>query len=253
VTALISAQLDGNVLNICLRRGEQRNALSRELLEHLGAAFRDWSVRPEVRVLVLRGEGMRAFAAGGDVKELMSVRTSTEARQFADASRGVLDAVRDFPLPVIAALNGDALGGGAELALACDWRIAAAHARIGFLQAKLAITTAWGGSIDLMRLIGTSRAMQLLCGAEILDARRALEAGLIDVILEADGSFESQVEQHALRIAERPRQVLEAFKRLSIAFRNGASRSSLGDLEADLLARTWTHEDHWQAANALFR
>src|SRR3546814_1013392 len=92
--------------------------------------------------------------------------------------RAVLEKLRSFPAPVIAALNGDAFGGGAELAMACDLRIAAGHAQIGFLQGKLAISTAWGGGPDLFAALGISRALRLLARAEILSAPRALDWGL---------------------------------------------------------------------------
>src|SRR3546814_7513270 len=93
----------------------------------------------DMAVLVVRGEGNRAFASGGDLDEPSAIRTVEAAADMSHRFRAVLEKLRSFPVPVIAALNGDAFGGGAELAMACDLRIAAGHARIGFLQGKLAI------------------------------------------------------------------------------------------------------------------
>ena len=87
---------------------------------------------------------------------------------------GALDAIRHCPVPVIAYLNGDAIGGGAELAVACDLRLQAGHARIGFIQSRLAITSAWGGGPDLFQLLGSARAMRMMCRGELVDAQQAL-------------------------------------------------------------------------------
>src|SRR5258708_38861595 len=101
------------------------------------------------RVLVIRGAGDRAFCAGGDLKELEHMRSETDAAEMAHAMRATLDRIPQLQLPVIAALNGDALGGGAELALACDFRGGASHARIGFAQVALGLLPAWAAPARL--------------------------------------------------------------------------------------------------------
>jgi enoyl-CoA hydratase len=249
---VMGTNFERGVLTVRLRRPDKRNALSRQLLAELKGEFLRWRGRDDVRVGVLVGEGDRAFASGGDVKELMTLRVESEVEMFAAESREVLDSIRQFPVPVIAALNGDALGGGAELALACDLRVASPHARIGFLQGRLAISTAWGGGTDLMRLLSTSRALKLLCGAQILTARDAMAIGLIDDILDSENSFETQVAIYAAQLAERPRHVLAAFKSLGRASREGASSAQLQTLEAKWFATTWMHQDHWDAVAKAF-
>jgi enoyl-CoA hydratase len=248
----VESQLESGVLTLLIQRAEKRNALSRPVLAELSDKLATWAPRQEVRVVVLTGEGDRAFASGGDVKELMAVRSVSEAQGFAEGTRAVLDRIRNFPVPVIAALNGDALGGGAELAMSCDVRLAAPHARIGYLQGKLGISTAWGGGSDLMRVIGAARALKLLCTAEILDAQRACELGLIDVIASSSEAFMVQATSLAGSVAGRPRQVLSAFKSLALAYRNGASVSELSQLETSHFVTTWVHQDHWDAVAAAF-
>lgn len=245
--AFVETKLDDmGVLTVRLRRPEKRNALCKALLAELKSALLISSANPLIRLVLLIGEGDRAFAAGGDLTELMSVRSFEDALAFSRDVREVLDSIRNHPSPVIAALNGDALGGGAELAVACDLRVAAAHARIGFLQARLAISTAWGGGADLIRLVGAGRALQLLISAETLDAGQALKAGLVDQVIAAEG-FADAAREHVAQFAKRPPQVLRAIKALLIAARRTTSNVEAAEVESVQFANTWTHRDHWAA------
>lgn len=249
---LVGAQLEAGVLTLTLRRPEKRNALSRPLIAVLGQAFTQWRDRDDVVVAVLTGEGDKAFASGGDVRELSALRDEAETLAFAEDTRAAFDTVRRFPVPVIAAVNGDALGGGAELALACDLRVAARHARIGFLQATLNISTAWGGGTDLFRLVGPARALLLLSTAEALKADRALQLGLVDAVAEEGQSFASTLAAFVAPFAARPRQVARAFKSVAVAYRYGCSASEMADIETRAFAETWVHQDHWQAVETRF-
>jgi len=250
--AVVSAEAAAGVLTVTLRRPEKRNALSRPLIAALAQVFTEWRDRDKVAVAVLTGEGDKAFASGGDVRELAALREEAETLAFAEQTRAALDTIRHFPVPVVAAVNGDALGGGAELALACDIRIAAAHARIGFLQATLNISTAWGGGTDLFRLVGPSRALLLLGTAEALSAERALSLGLIDAVAEGGQSFAAAVAGFVAPFATRPRQVAKAFKAVAIAHRSGLPASEVAQIETRAFAQTWVHPDHWQAVEARF-
>ena len=251
---LVATELQGGgVLWVRLKRAQKRNALSRQLLACLKAAFLEWRDNDNLRLAVLIGDGDRAFASGGDLKELMDMRAEDEARRFANETWGVLECIRRFPVPVIAALNGDALGGGAELALACDMRFAAPHARLGFLQGSLGISTAWGGGTDLLRLVGSSKALELLCSADIVSAQQALSMSLISGIAEANEPFETEAGKYAARFAQRPSQVMRAFKALASAFCDRAGVGGLAAFEANHFAKTWVHDDHWNAVAAVFR
>src|SRR5690606_19137494 len=137
---------------------------------------RSADLHPDTRLIVLSGAGDRYFAAGGDLRDLATVRDEAATLAMAGQARAALDAVRECPVPVVAYLNGDAIGGGAELALACDLRLQAS-------QARLAITSAWGGGTDLCRLVGGARAMRMMARSELVDAQQALAWGLADAVI----------------------------------------------------------------------
>ena len=145
---------DGAVLRITVDREARHNPLSRPVLAALRRALHEHAHDEALRCALITGAGQRYFAAGGDLHELDAVRTPEQAREMSDEGRAALDAVRDFPVPVLAVMNGDALGGGAELALACDFRLMREGAHIGFVHGRLAITSAWGGGPDLAALAG---------------------------------------------------------------------------------------------------
>lgn len=250
MTSLVASSFENGVVTVTLQRPEKRNALSRELIAHIAAMFEKWSGRDDVVLAVLTGAGDKAFASGGDLKELNALRTEPEAIAFATETRAALDTIRRFPVPVAAILNGDALGGGAELALACDFRIAAAHARIGFLQGRLNIATAWGGGTDLFQVVSPSRALRLLCTAEILSAHDALAIGLVDAVTpeEDQAGF---IARYLRPCATQKPQVMRAFKALAIQHRFGAGPQERATSEAARFAEAWTHPDHWAAVEAM--
>ena len=248
---LVGSTVAAGILSVTLRRPEKRNALSRPLIAELAETFTHWRDRDDLSVAVLTGDGDKAFASGGDLRELSAVRTEAEAFAFAEQTRLALDTIRRFPVPVVAAVNGDALGGGAELALACDVRIAAPHARIGFLQGTLAIGSAWGGGTDLFRLLGSARSLSLLCGAEALPAEKAFSMGLLDAVAPPGEAFGDVVTAYTARFAARRPQVARAFKSLAIAYRDGVRPSEMVDIETRAFAQTWVHDDHWAAVDAV--
>lgn len=239
----VLVERETSILRVTVDRPEVRNALSRAALKGIEATFRRHAEDPELRLCVLRGAGERSFAAGGDLKELASLRTLGEAATMAEEAKAALAAVREMPVPVVAALNGDALGGGAELALACDFRVAAAQARIGFIQGRLNISTGWGGGIDLVRRVGPGVALRLMARAELLSAAEALRAGLVDEVAGDGESLNEAVQRFAAPILAQSPQVLRAFK--------AVVRTGSPEVETRLFAETWVHEDHWAAVAKL--
>ena len=232
------------VFYVTLNRPQKRNALSRSLLGELRAAFEARAKDLTLVAAVLRGSGERSFAAGGDLADLDQLRSEQDGRDMALLARAALDAVRHFPVPVVAALNGDALGGGAELAVSCDFRIAAAQARIGFIQGRLAISTAWGGGVDLFELIGKRRALRLLSSAEILDAAHARDVGLVDAVAVAPQTLDAAVEAFIAPLRAVSPQVQRAFKALAL---RRYDRNAAEQTELDHFASCWAHADHWVA------
>ena len=243
----IDERADG-VVWITIDRTHKHNALAGSVLASLAKAVTETAGRPATRLLVLRGAGDRFFAAGGDLVELSQVRDESATHAMADRSRAALDAVRQCPVPVLAYLNGDAIGGGAELAVACDMRLQASHARIGFIQARLAISSAWGGGPDLCQLVGGSRAMRMMARCEMVDAVRALEWGLADAVI-ADGPDGKDMEAFLAPLLACPQQVLRGIKAQTTTWRTGQSYEQRRQVERQQVLTTWLHDDHWRASD----
>jgi enoyl-CoA hydratase/carnithine racemase len=241
------------ILWLRINRPKRRNALSRATLAELGQACADGGALPDMKAAVLIGEGGDAFAAGGDLKEFASLRTAEDAAQLFDLASSTLDRIRQFPVPVVAALNGCALGGGAELALACDFRVAAPHAVIGYIQANLNISSGFGGGADLMRLLGSSAGMLHGLSAEALDMPRARTLGLIDTVAAAGEPIEHCVRRFLDPILRQQPQVIRAYKAMAICEREGLGHEARRTIEREWFKRTWAHEDHWSAVDRMFK
>lgn len=240
----------GGAVWLTIDRVAKHNALARPVLAALGATVRELGEREDVRYLVITGAGDRFFAAGGDLRDLAGVRDEPAVQAMMDEAGAALDAVRHCPLPVIAYLNGDAIGGGAELALACDLRLQAAHARIGYVQARLVITSAWGGGPDLFRTVGPARALRMLARAELVGATDALAWGLADAVIR-DGARGEDLASFLRPLDACAPQVLRGIKAQAIAARQGLPWAAQRAVEREHLVRTWLHEDHWAAAEKL--
>ncbi|HEU0300588.1 MAG TPA: enoyl-CoA hydratase-related protein [Longimicrobium sp.] len=171
---------DGAVGILTINRPEKRNALSTRVRNELVAALDALRDDGSVRVLVVTGAGEKAFVAGADIAEFAE-RTPLEQRA-AMTGRRVFDEIAAYPKPVIAMINGFCLGGGCELALACDVRVAADTAKLGQPEINLGIIPGGGGTQRLPRAVGTGQAMRLVLSGEIIDAAEALRIGLVDVV-----------------------------------------------------------------------
>ncbi len=164
-----------------LDRPDRMNALSRATVRELGRLASRAEGDPRLRGIVLTGAGDRAFCAGADLKERRSM-TEEDVRDFLSLYRVTFEAIERLSKPVVAALNGVAFGGGLELALACDFRVIVPEAKIGLTETSLAIIPGAGGTQRLPRLVGTAKAKELVLFAKRIDARSALELGLVNHI-----------------------------------------------------------------------
>jgi len=243
---------ENGILRVTINRPERRNALARETLAELRTVFVNHAGQPDLRLAVLSASGDQAFCAGGDLVDLDQTRDPDSAEAFANAGTAALDAIRLFPVPTLAVLNGTAIGGGAELAVACDMRIAAAHARIGFVQATLHISTAWGGGADLTRLVGYARAVELLSTGEVLDPEAALAMGLVNRIA-PEGGLVACVDQFVAPMRTRQPGVMRAIKAQAIAERQGVPIADRREGDQARFVETWASHAHWEAADAFTR
>ncbi len=238
--------VDGELLRVTINRPAKRNALSLALLDSIGAAFREHR-HADLKCAVITGAGDKAFAAGGDLKELDALRSKAEARAMSSRVHEVLDEIRYFPVPVIGALNGVALGGGAELAMACDIRIGAAHADLGLIQSQLGLTTAWGGGIDLINAVGNSAALAILCAGRRIGADEALTMRLYEAVCPAGDDFAAFTEAFLGDYLNKSSNVLRGYKTTAAA-RRRQLHEELTDIARDAFVTGWVHDDHWDAA-----
>jgi len=178
--------VEDQIAIITINRPKYLNALNSEVLKELSELADTIANDPTIRVVILISAGEKAFAAGADIAEMRN-KNSWEARNFSQFGNRVFSKLENLPQPVIAAVNGFALGGGCELALACDIRIATTEAKFGQPEVGLGILAGFGGSQRLSRLVGSGIAKELLFTGEMITADRAGEIGLVNHVVEPSG------------------------------------------------------------------
>src|ERR1700754_2598452 len=173
---------NGPIAYVTLNRPKVMNALNRATINELREAFEDARDDSAVRGVILTGSGEKAFAAGADIAEI-SNNTAVEAEEATRQGQALTDLIESLGKPVIAAVNGFALGGGCELAMACSIRIASANAKFGQPEVKLGVMPGYGGTQRLPRLVGRGRALKLVLSGDIIDAAEAYRIGLVDELV----------------------------------------------------------------------
>ena len=245
------AVADGPVTRITLSRPDKLNALTHRMSDELGRAFAQAGDDPDVRAIVLTGAG-RGFCAGQDLSEFESAYRAGERpdiRRHLEASyHRLIPQIVGIPKPVVAAVNGVAAGAGVSLAVACDVRLASEEAR--FLQAfvKIGLIPDSGGTWLLPRVIGYARALELSIAGDPIDARRALEIGLVNRVVPPE-RFEAEVEGYAARLAALPTAAIAATKELLGSALRLELDEALGR-EAEAQGRMGQTEDHMEGVMA---
>jgi enoyl-CoA hydratase len=231
---------------ITINRPEKRNALNIKTREEGAAVLDELSTDDEVRVVVFTGAGDKAFVAGADIAEFAG-RTAITQREVM-LGRSLFTAIDSFPKPVIAMVNGYCLGGGCELALACDLRIASDKASFGQPEINLGIIPGGGGTQRLTRLVGEGKAMELILTGDIIDAQTAYNLGLVNTVVPA-ADLEAKTMEMANRIAEKSPVALRMAKEAVKL----ASRSNLDEglrREVDLFALCFSSADKDEGVSA---
>ncbi|HZS41066.1 MAG TPA: enoyl-CoA hydratase-related protein [Polyangia bacterium] len=180
----IKYDVDGFIAIITINREKALNALNRHTLNELTWALREADGDERIRAVIVTGAGEKAFVAGADIAEMVDLG-AVEARGFAEAGHAVGDAIETMHKPVIAAVNGFALGGGCELALACDFVYASEKAKFGQPEVNLGVMCGFGGTQRLPRRIGVARAMELILTGDVIGADEALRVGLVNKVVPA--------------------------------------------------------------------
>ncbi len=231
-----------------LARPEVHNvvdAATLERLEHHVAQLAE----DGTEVLVLTAAGGRTFCAGADLSYVAALTDHRQGLELSRRMRAVLASLEDGPRPVIAAINGDALGGGCEILTACHLRIAASTARFSFRQAAMGVVTGWGGGARLFRLLGKSKALRLLLTAETIDAAEALTLGFVDRVVPAAELMDEALAT-AGRIAANSPDSIRAFLALAQAVER--PDDAVAELEERLFERLWDGE-HFRRKVAQWR
>ncbi|TYO98221.1 enoyl-CoA hydratase [Geothermobacter ehrlichii] len=235
---------------LTVNRPAALNALDPATIAELGEALRKLEEDRDVHVVILTGAGDRAFIAGGDISVMVSLGP-LEAREAARSAQKLFCQIEKMPKVVIAAINGYALGGGCELAMACDIRLAAESAKIGQPEVNLGIIPGWAGTQRLPRLVGKGIAKQLLFTGDMISARRAMEIGLVNEVYPDDGLLPAAREL-AARIAAKPQVAVRLIKE---AVDNGLEMGSeqAFEYEADLFGLCFATEDQKEGMNAFLQ
>lgn len=202
---------EDGVAVITLNRPEALNAFNKDVVAEILEALKDAEEDEKVRVLVLTGAG-KAFSAGADIKTMKEM-TPLKARELSLMGNRLCRALEDLGKPVIAAINGYALGGGLEVAMACDLRIASEKARMGQTEINIGLIPGWGGTQRLTRLIGKTRAKELVFTGKMIDAKTAEQWGLVNMVVPAEG-FMEHVRQFAAELAKKAPVALRIAKSL---------------------------------------
>ncbi len=182
----ILSEINEGILQITINRPSKLNALNKETISELHDAFADAREDEEVKVIILTGSGEKAFVAGADISEFSDFSTEEGGDLAAQGQAKLFDYVANFPKPVIAAINGFALGGGLELAMAAHFRIASDNAKMGLPEVSLGLIPGYGGTQRLPQLVGKGRAMEMIMTAGMIDATQALQYNLVNHICPQD-------------------------------------------------------------------
>ncbi|MBN4052248.1 enoyl-CoA hydratase/isomerase family protein [Sphingobacteriaceae bacterium AH-315-L07] len=178
------ATVDG-ILTITLNRPDKLNALNMALLDDIKNAIRDATSDESVSGIIITGEGDKAFAAGADIAEFSDF-TPEQGKELSANGHAIFNSIENCPKPVIAAVNGFALGGGCELAIACHMRVASENAKFGQPEVNLGLIPGYGGTQRLVQLVGKGKALELLMTADMIDAKTALDSGLVNYVTSQD-------------------------------------------------------------------
>jgi enoyl-CoA hydratase len=246
-TILIDGE-GGPVATITLNRPASLNALNVRMLDELSEAFAQLGGDERVRAVILTGAGTKAFAAGADIGELNALPNARAAEAQARKGQALTTLIERLRVPVIAAVNGFALGGGCELAMACDIRLASENAKFGQPEVNLGILPGYGGTQRLTRLVGEGLTMYLCLTGEMIDAQEALRVGLVQKVVPLEGLL-PEAQRIAGLIAAKAPLAVAAAKRAIV---DGAS-VPLGDglaLEALLFGQTVTTDDFREGSQA---
>ena len=201
-------------------RPKQLNALNKVTIDELNIALKELKNENSVKVIIITGEGDKSFVAGADIKEFAHYNIE-EGKSLARSGQNKLfDFIEQYPKPVIAAINGFALGGGLELAMACHFRLCSKNARMGLPEVSLGVIPGYGGTQRLAQLIGKGKAMELITTAQMIDAKTALEYKLVNYVVELDNLIDECLKLASKILKNSPNAITAAIQSINAGFDN---------------------------------
>jgi enoyl-CoA hydratase len=236
----IESQIEEGIATITINRPKSLNALGQEVLEQLGQAIEAVGQDDNVKAVIITGSGDKAFVAGADISQMVDM-TAMQSRDYSIFAHKVFAAIEKLPKPVIAAVNGYALGGGNELAMSCDIRVASEAAKFGQPEITLGIIPGFGGTQRLSRIVGKGKALELILTGGMIDAKTAESIGLVNVVVPPE---------ELLATAKKIAKKIAGFSPLTIAFAKEAVNRGLDmtldqgrEYEIEIWTNCFTTED----------
>jgi enoyl-CoA hydratase/carnithine racemase len=241
--------IDAGLAIITIDRPRSRNALDEAAQEKFADVVESLFTLESLRVVIITASGSTTFVSGGDLKELFKNPNQAAGERLNRIMGHALDRLTQLPVPVIGAANGDAIGGGCEILTACDLRISVPNARFRLAEVSMALSTGWGGTARLVRMIGLSRALDLLLTGRTFDAEEALDIGFINRVVPPSDEVLDAACRWAGDLIKLPKHAMAAAKELAWASTELAMDEAL-TLERSRFTQLWMQSDHLEAMKA---
>ncbi len=243
---IITYKDENNLFWFKINRPDKRNAVDYDVMNELKKAIANAKNDTSIRAFVITGTGDHSFCSGGDLSVFHALHTKEEAFSMLSKMANILYSLMTIPMPTFALINGTAVGGGCEIAAACDFRLAVPHAKVGFIQGKLGITTGWGGASMLFEKATGPNALKMLSSSAIYTAEEAKELGFIQKIIqkhEDEASSNSDIDQYIISSAN----VLRSYKKALIAKWDHTNLKDRMLAEVTQCSILWEQDEHHDA------
>lgn len=246
----IIVEIRENTLYITINRPEKLNALNKDVLAELAQVIAFAKQSDEIKAVLITGSGEKAFVAGADISEFQNYNLQEGKELAITGHKTVFDAIENCPKPVLAAINGFALGGGLELAMACHLRIASQNAKLGLPEVTLGLIPGYGGTQRLTQLVGKARALEMITTADMISAEKAATIGLVNEVV-PQSDLMAKADEILNKIKQRaPLAVASAIKAVNAALTEGVNGF---EVEIDQFANCFQTEDFREGVNAFLQ
>lgn len=247
----IKFEIQNQTAIITLNRPAVHNAINAETIDQLESHLRHAEEDDKIRSIILTGSGDQSFCAGGDLAFFATQKSREQGRLISERMQAILNRIWSSDKVTIAAINGQALGGGCEILTACHFRIAAEHAAFCYRQAKNGIITGWGGGVKLLQLVGRQKGLRLLLTSDSINAEQAYRIGLVDLVVDSNQLLASSLE-FAETINRNPASTISAFLQIARSLADNKLEDAKR-FEHEAFLDLWTSDDFRQFLNKFAR